>query len=197
MVFQRLKDFIAARVVLFVLIGMPCQSWTRARRNDGRGPGPLRDDDRHLYGFSDLAKHDLDNIRIGNDILSQAVKIIKLCQIANIPWILENPMTSRVWLTLPMKKLAQQASFQRADFCQYGMPWRKATYFLCSHHIKEWGLLSCLSQLGRCSVTGKKHIILQGRDAAGNFLTRKAQPYPPKLCDRLAFIISNYLKSTS
>ena len=45
-VVRRLIERIQLGQVVGLGIDMPCQSFTRARRNDGRGPGPLRSDER-------------------------------------------------------------------------------------------------------------------------------------------------------
>ena len=57
---KQLLSLIASGKVAYVWLGTPCNSWSRARRNDGRGPGPLRDDYRNLMGFSELPPHDLE-----------------------------------------------------------------------------------------------------------------------------------------
>ena len=40
---RQLIQFILRNRVDFIWLGTPCNSWSRARRNDRRGPGPLRD----------------------------------------------------------------------------------------------------------------------------------------------------------
>eukprot|EP00969_Alexandrium_andersonii_P141433 6254288-Alexandrium_andersonii.AAC.1 len=53
------------------------------------------------------------------------------------------------------------------DFCQYGVPWRKRTYF------NFWGvpessieLKVCHPTRNRCSCTGKRHVVLSGVDSS-------------------------------
>ena len=55
---EQLIDRIKANKIAFVHIGLPCQSWSRARRADGRGPPPLRDDGQFLMGLPDLSPKD-------------------------------------------------------------------------------------------------------------------------------------------
>ena len=63
---QELIDFLASFHVVFVWLGTPSSSWPRARKNDGRGPGPLRDDDEFMYGFCDLSPKDCEKVKVGN-----------------------------------------------------------------------------------------------------------------------------------
>jgi len=145
--------------------------------------------------LQNLSERDQAKIKNGNALLKVSIAIIRLCNKYGVPWILENPKTSRAWLTPQIKKLAETAVFNQADYCQYKMPWKKATYFLCGGFFdNDFGLKTCSSCKGLCSATGKQHIILQGKDGSGNFLTAKAQPYPHALCRQLA---SNIVKNCS
>ena len=47
----RLLARIRAREFSAVHLGMLCIAWSRARRDDNRGPGPLRDDGKFLFGL--------------------------------------------------------------------------------------------------------------------------------------------------
>ena len=118
--------------------------------------------------------------------------MIKLCKLHGVPWSLENPKTSRAWLTPPLKNLIQQHNFEEAHFCQYKMPWKKATSFL--HSMPSFDFRKCAAHDGVCTATGKRHIILQGKDGKGVFLTKKAQPYPLSLCSDIAGHILKQLK---
>ncbi|CAE8613014.1 unnamed protein product [Polarella glacialis] len=112
-----------------------------------------------------------------------------------VPWILENPKTSRVWLTVEVEALlAAGALFAEAHYCQYDQPWRKVTYFLC-WHLPELpaSVKQCHSFSGICSATHKKHINLQGTDSNGVFWTLRAQPYPKQLCKVIAQVIARQL----
>ena len=111
----------------------------------------------------------------------------ELCAYAislNIPWVIENPLTSRLWLTREIAELQDQgAVFHRVDFCAYGVPWRKSTGLLAHAFDNLPAALQCCSAShGRCQFSGKKHIVLAGKNASGMWLTRIAQPYPLKLC---------------
>ena len=166
-------DRIAKKQIFFVHIGLPCQSWSRAGRCNGRGPGPLRDDGQYLMGLPGLSSKDRQKVLQGNLLLRHSIRIIGACQKHNIPWSMENPMTSRVWKVRSVRQLTG-CHFQRADFCQYGLPWRKATQFLLSDDLQPI-FLTCSGSHGVCSKSLKAHLLLQG-SANGQFLTKIAEP---------------------
>ena len=174
-------------------VGLPCQSWSRARRSDGRGPGPLRDDDRFLMGLPGLSAKDRDKVSQGNRLLHHSVRILQACIQHDVLWTLENPMTSRVWKTRGAKRLAKQAVFHRADFCQYNQKWRKATYFL-AHPRLHLSLKRCCGTRGLCSRTQAPHTVLQGVNAAGTFMTKVAEPYPYSLANHIAQKVKTILQ---
>ena len=132
-----------------------------------------------------LSTADQNKLAIGNRLFYHSMRIIRQCNKYGVPWTLENPMTSRVWLTRQVQLLKRCAQLWRADFCQYGEPWRKATYFLASQHF-VLNFRQCKGSHGICSRTGMVHIPLQGTDDHGRFLTKVAEPYPFALAKQLA-----------
>eukprot|EP00959_Pyramimonas_sp_CCMP1952_P291986 6106737-Pyramimonas_sp.AAC.1 len=58
-----------------------------------------------------------------------------------------------------------------ADFCQWGVPWKKSKCFLSSNlDLTEFADARCVgSKRGTCSRTGRGHQQLQGKDPAGQF----------------------------
>ena len=138
--------------IFYVHIGLPCQSWSRARRADGRGPGPLRDDGQFLMGLPNLSDKDRLKVTQGNRLMYNSVRILRACIQSDVLWSLENPMTSRVWKAKAVKGIAKHGIFHRADFCQYGCSWRKATYFLCTPRL-PLSLKQCTGPKGFCSRT--------------------------------------------
>lgn len=173
--------------VKFVWMGTPCNSWSRARRWDGRGPGPLRDDHQFLMGFSDLPPHDLEKIRLGNILMKFSAKIFRICLKQGIPVAIENPRTSRLWLAPPVRHLLfhRDCQVDFTDFCQDKTPWRKRTQVLWSHVDLRPTLRKCTGARGWCSQSGERHCQLQGT-CNGTFMTLLAQPYPHAWCNRLA-----------
>ena len=180
---ERLCHQIASGDVAVVLLGTDCKSWSRARRADGRGPGPLRDDGDGLYGLPSLAARDQAKVELGNRLLQFTAKVVRCCCSHHVPVLIENPQTSRIWLTREMKQLsASGMHLSTCSFCQYGTSWRNNTHFLSNIPILNQVLKQCHQVHGRCSATNKPHLQLVGRNSAGVFLTLLAQPYPHELC---------------
>ena len=166
----------------FCMVWLPCQSWSRARRFDF-GPPPLRDDGKELWGRKGLSSSDQQKVNLGNLLLLATILMVVQLRQRNIAWIVGNPWTSRCWLTGYFRALmASGAKLQQLDYCQFGMPWKKATGF-CFEGLAWNGLFrTCESKFGRCNKTHKKHIILQGKDPTGVWWTHRAQAYPDRLC---------------
>ena len=141
--------------IFYVHIGLPCNTWSRARRNDGRGPGPLRDDDNYLFGLPNLSSKDRQKVQQGNILLRRSIQIIRACQKHNVFWSFENPMTSRVWKVRALQQL-RDSHYVRADFCQWNLPWRKSTYFFM-HQALQLQFRVCTGSRV-CSKSNKNHI---------------------------------------
>lgn len=184
---KQLLKLVASGQVAYVWLGTPCNSWSRARRNDGKGPGPLRDDGMYLMGFLDLPPHDLEKIRVGNVLMKFSAKMFRCCLRHNVPIALENPHTSRLWLAPPIKHLLlhKATSDGYTDFCMDGKPFRKRTRLMWANVDLSLALRHCASCKGVCSRTLERHEQLQG-SVGGQFRTLLAQPYPHRLCQRLA-----------
>lgn len=70
-------------------------------------------------------------------------------------------------------------------------PWRKSTGFLVGHFQALQSIQRiCHCCHHRCEFSGKRHIVLAGKDSNGVWWTRRAQPYPFQMC----FEIANLLK---
>ena len=191
-VFDSLVKFIQkhSHEIALVWFGTPCTTWSRARKYDG-GPRPLRDDGIGLMGLSDLSAAEHLKVDEGNKLLLATVRLCELCLSFDISWIIENPFSSRIWLTRQLQFFLQHgAHLSCADFCAYGMPWKKSTGFLVFgwDHFKQLSHV-CQPVNGRCQYTGRKHIILTGKDASGLWMTRRAQPYPLRLCAAIAQLL--------
>ena len=174
-------------------IGIPCCTWSRARR-PGAGPPPLRSD-RYLMGYPDLKGQARSTVRLHNKIMYKVCELVELCRDCGVDWVIENPASSRLWLTRPMKKVMCGATFFSLDFCQYGERWRKRTSFATS--IASLSSLSALcgssSAHPSCTRTGRRHIQLSGIDPkTKQFRTMLACPYPKKLVVALADALRCY-----
>ena len=167
-------------------LGLPCTSWSRARKHNDGGPPPLRDDHSGLWGLQNLSQKDGDKVALGNQLLFASLQIIEACFASDTPWSLENPLTSRVWLTDMLQNLLRQgAVLQHTTFCMCGTPWRKATSFM-TWHCPNFHFPFCAGSFQACSRTGLPHVPLRGKNAQGEWRTKVAQPYPPALCRLMA-----------
>ncbi|CAE7708857.1 AMY1.1 [Symbiodinium sp. CCMP2592] len=184
------RSFISRHNVVLVWFGMPCQSWSRARQWDG-GPPPLRDDDLFLYGRTPLSSSDQCKVELGNQLLRFTCHLALLLSKQGTPWVIENPWTSRCWLTKEMKVLMQSgAELRQVDYCQYRVPWRRSTGLL-SHNCDLPLLRCCSASHGRCSATGRRHIHIAGKDGTGVWWASRAQPYPTMLCREIAISMAS------
>ena len=174
-------------IVVFVWLGTPCNSWSRARRWDGRGPGPLRDDHEFLMGLPNLSPVDQGKVHLGNRLMRFTAKVFRVCMEMGIPVTLENPHSSRLWLAPPIKHLLahKQVEHGYTDYCQDHQPFRKRTRLMWSAIQLRSSLKQCTGARGLCSRTGASHEQLSG-SVNGKFRTLLAQPYPHGLCRRLA-----------
>eukprot|EP00959_Pyramimonas_sp_CCMP1952_P228678 4781027-Pyramimonas_sp.AAC.1 len=106
------------------------------------------------------------------------------CNKCHVPWVLENPRTSRLWLVDEIRILERKASSVVLDYCMYGMPWRKCTRFVGTlPGLESWGR-RCTGRV--CRRTGHRHQALEGKDPSGAFWTRRAEPYPTSLCNAIS-----------
>ena len=172
-------------MVKFVWIGMPCTTFSLARKYDDLGPPPLRSNSqpRGLEGLSRSQQRVLDN---GNALFDFSISLVQCLNRCRVPWALENPATLRCWLMPEMVKIAAASNSITLAFCQYGEPWRKRTAILHHGIALEQLERQCTGVHGYCSRTNKRHLLLRGVNANHQFWTRVAQPYPLLLCRELA-----------
>ena len=140
-------------------------------------------------GLPGLFHHDQEKVRLGNLLLELSVLLYKAASAKGIPVYLENPFSSRAWLMPSMTAMYRDCKCTDfvVDYCQYCMPWKKRiTFRVANFQASSIVQRQCTGRGGRCSASGKKHIILQGQDSQGVFWTLRAQPYPMQLCERLA-----------
>ncbi len=181
--------WIQAGWVRYVLAGFPCGSFSKARNIPG-GPPALRDA-ANVAGFSDLRPADADKVHLGNLLLAFVCRLIRACRHARVPGIFENPWTSWAWAMPAMQRCLALPGVRhsRSDFCQWGMPWKKATGLLTLYCDPLRIECKCTGR-GLCSRTRLPHIQLKGT-CKGVFLTHLAEPYPRKLCRALVRMCVN------
>ena len=182
----------------YVHFGIPCNTFSRARRPGG-GPPPLRSN-KFLWGFPDLQGKSLIKVNEANIVTKCVWNLVCRLRHRGIPGSVENPLTSMLWLLPVPTMLLKHPEVQvvRVDFCGFGTPWKKPTRVLSWHFpVIEKLERRCSGKAGLCSFTHDHHVVLQGRDANGIFRTRVAQPYPTSLCRRWIALIIEQMQISS
>lgn len=174
-----------------VMMAPVCTSFSRARDRT-----KVIRTHRYPWGIPHrfLTEKEISSIRLGNACFRSCLRIINELNKRGIPWILENPWSSRCWSLPPLCHLisSQQAHLSRMDFCQHNTPWKKPTGFLHNHIVDSHRLsCTCQGQNGVCSRTGRRHWPLTGSGPGGKPWTVLAQPYPPKVCKALAHALTS------
>ena len=184
---HRILNWIRSGRVLFVWIGMPCTSFSRARKWDGLGPGPLRTAE-FLWGLPSLSHRDQKKVLTGNNLLLFTLRVLRVCESMHVAYALENPLTSMAWEIDHMQLFLKTFTpfFAVLDFCQYGENWKKPTQIVTKGWDSSPLCRRCESVRGKCSRTHRQHIPLRGVDYSGLFLTLRAQPYPWALAETVA-----------
>ena len=174
-------------------LGTPCNSFSRARDQPG-GPPRLRSDE-HPLGLVGLAQHLYKKIQEGNVLMRFSCAVLRLALALHLPWTMENPQRSRLWICPPVLNLLRRrhTTAKEVHFCAFGTPWKKPTKFFGVHlnlDVLDW--CKCVgSKRGICKFSGKTHIPLVGQDSSGRWLTKIAEPYPKPLTRLIATAFSN------
>ena len=178
-------------MIAAVWMGTPCSSWSRAR-DHGPGPPPLRSD-QHVLGLPGLSPKCQASVDVGNALMKFTASIMDLCKSVKVPFGVENPHRSRLWLAPAMIKASRGCLHTVTDVCQWGQPFRKRTTFISCN--VDLGALSrlCQGKHGICSRSGAHHIQLSGLAPDGRFLTAIAEPYPTRMCSAIAKCFHNAL----
>ena len=177
-----IKHHLQSGRVKFVWLGMPCTSFSQARKNDGIGPGPLRSYDS-IWGLPGLSVADQSRVRTGNLLLRFSIRILELCEQLQIPYALENPYSSYAWHTPTIVNFIRQFQpfVEHLDFCQYGEAWKKPTTVMGNFWYVPSIVRRCAGSFRRCSASLQPHLALSGLADNGLFRTLLAQPYPKEL----------------
>jgi hypothetical protein len=145
------------------------------------------------WGLPDLTPHNMIVVREGNQCLQATIRIILCLHRHKLPWILENPQTSRIWYVTALQNLDEDPRVQTyvTDFCRYGAKWRKRTRFMLGNcdNLDAQRLNRKCQTRHSCCETHKAHIQLSGFAPSGQSWTSIAQVYPRKLAKDLAHII--------
>ena len=185
-VLSKIRFDIQDRRVLGGIVAPPALSFTQARDRTG----VLRTRSSP-WGLQELSVQDAEKVKAGNACMRSAIKIIRWLDAAGLPWSFEHPHSSKAWFLPELVHLQGLPHVQAlvTDFCQWGTKWKKRTRLLAgniSPDDAESCVRQCSSSNGVCSRTHVKHVQLTGKHCSGISFTRVAQPYPHRLCHRLA-----------
>ena len=164
--FSALIEFCVKRRVRGVTIVHPCESLSKARRALAwsRMPRRLRSPVCPT-GLPELSGKDLKNCQLGNKILAQTRKQIRILQRKHIPFIVENPQSSYISETRDMVRpaLARDTITVSCHQCQCGCAWKKPTKLLFSEGMSGHLIAKvCVPNHGKCGRTGDKHYVFLG-----------------------------------
>lgn len=191
---KKIFDLLFNQKVQLVWLGMPCTTFSRARRWDGIGPPPLRDAN-YVMGIPWLRGRERAKLITGNNLYWFSMRILWACLRLRIPVVLENPETSLCWQT-PILQVLQASGLMTANvlhFCQFGEAWKKPTTLLAAFVDLSSVCKQCQGTFQKCSHSGRRHIPLKGLAPDGRFMTLIAQPYPFQLVAHLADIFHSHL----
>ncbi|CAE7219960.1 gag-pro-pol [Symbiodinium sp. CCMP2592] len=189
---QRICGWVRSGLVAGIHLGMPCESFSRAR--DVRpGPPPIRSN-MHPLGLPGLRPADQLKVELGNLWMRFSVKVLSLCWHMRVPATLENPLTSRLWLCPPIQQLLRKPLVGQwtTHYCASGRPFKKPTSFVGVHvNLSFLAVHTCHSKRV-CQYTGDRHVPLQGQThSSGQWRTKWAEPYPPRMCRAIASAFYN------
>ena len=191
------QDLIMLGVVIFVMAGPPCETWSAARflaldEDGAHGPRPLRTQ-QQLWGLTCLRKAEANSIAIGNALLRATIRMFfaamcnsKCAVVMEHPrrpsWLPKAPSS---WMIPELRFLASLSNCKAVDVdqCMMGAPSKKPTTLLC---LQVNNLQQLLDAPRLCDGSHVHAKVLRGLDEAGLFRTAPAKQYPQGLCSILA-----------
>ena len=193
---SRLRHLIQHRRLRLLWIGIPCGSFSRARRGKKGGggwPPPLRGDSPpDIFGLPHLSEKDQQRVRIGNRLAKEMCVLIKLCIRCKVPVVVENPSLSRLFLFPALRKLISKSSGNIVFHqCQYGSNFKKPTRLVAWNFDISSLCKVCTGSAKLCSLSHLPHTPLVGTKGKEGFWTAVASAYPEALCRRVASVVSD------
>ena len=107
-------------------------------------------------------------------------RAVRLCARCGVKFWVENPRSSWLWKLRVWGRLVRQYGGWVCDYCRFGTPWRKSTFF-CTN-------LEIVGQLTTCCCKAP-HIRLRGAPPGGASWTRIAEPYPEGVAEVLGLAV--------
>ena len=188
-VLRKIHSDIKHGKILAAMFGPPCLTFSPARDRTS-----VIRNKQFPWGLPQLSQRDAEKVAVGNACFRSAFKIIRWLDKYKIPWMLENPHSSKAWYLPELVELqnAEHTCVFYTDFCQYKTRWRKRTRLLSGN--LDWHDVArcqrvCHGSSGICSRSGQPHFHLTGSNPKGIPWTQVAQPYPVGLCHDLAYAL--------
>ena len=189
-------DLVAQGLVVLVVGGPPCETWSAAK------DPPVRSATQ-LWGLDRLSPYSRRQVDVGNTFLRGQHLIMWSCNFHDVPALKEHPAhpvwkgpdAPSSWLLPEEQVLYSQPGNTTVTFntCLLGAPYTKPTTFgavkfpeivLLLQQLPNHGV--CIKLPDGCNVCGKTHVALKGRAADGHFLTAEAKQYTKDLCNLIA-----------
>eukprot|EP00438_Fugacium_kawagutii_P004856 Skav221077 [mRNA] locus=scaffold3118:408562:418463:- [translate_table: standard] len=129
------------------------------------------------WGLPGISANMEKKVEIGNQHADFVLRVTKLCIQLAIPYWIENPDGSFIWLLPGFQSAAvgRAETSYRCDLCRFTTPWRKRTRLATN--------FSTIVGLRNLCQGGHSHITLRGRSSAHQMSwTRVAQVYPTRFC---------------
>ena len=182
----------------YVHVGLPCGTYTEARnvpvpawlRAQGAPqPAPLRS---HLQprGLDGLSAHNQLKVDKANAITDFIVIVIRACCQDKIPFTIENPTRSILWLVHSMKQAIATYKLAKYDLhaCMFGSTRKKKTSLLTN--------AECFSSLQIKCDDKHSHEAwgVKWEKGGWKFATAEEAEYPAKLCKAIAAAIGGHYK---
>jgi len=173
-----------------VFFDLPCRSWAAACRAGSCRGAAFRSTKAGLWsGLPGLTSEKRRLLQEDNKLWAHAAVLFKIAMSLRVPVLLINPAGSLIWHTRLLGDLVDGgATLLHVDYCQYNVPWKKATTVLVANMVSPQ-LKVCTGARGVCSRSGRKHAQIKGRFKNGFLKARHAQPMPAQLGATLAGLL--------
>ena len=173
-----IRQVIQARQVAHVHAAPPCGTASRAHELPG-GPAPVRSPEEPL-GLSTLQGTDLAKVRSANQIYLHLAALCQDMVRTRVPFSVENPGNSIMWLIPVWRDLVHTCRQVRFDSCCHGGLRKKSTLFLTN--VPEFEQLRATCQNDHPHAPWGK-VLHMGKMV---FATSLEAAYPRVLCERVA-----------
>ena len=193
----------------------PCNTHSRARYANLRGPRPLRSK-QWPWGFPWLEGRNLASCELGNSLVRLTYEACHLAFEMGMGFLTEHPedlgstvdgqQPGSIWAVQETFDLASKTGAETVAFfqCPFGATSSKPTRMLGTVPFVDPKVLKLSRGWPRFSSLGKylgplpprcghpKHKQLVGRDESGEFATSAAAAYPPLMCHWIAYMLVRF-----